>query len=81
MSAPGTRIVAEEVTTRRVDGLDVEQKVIHWNETDGISVDYRAGDVDLWADSTACTSHDKVLTDAELRELLVDYGVRLDVTA
>jgi hypothetical protein len=75
MAEPGTRIVGERSTVRHVAGIDVTETVIEWNATDRISVDYRADDVELWADPADCTSFDAPLDDEELRELLAEYAL------
>jgi hypothetical protein len=76
MRQPGTKITSRRPTTRTIDGVTVEETVLRWNATEGISVDYRAGDVEMFADPTDCTSFDEPLSDSGLRDLLATYGVR-----
>jgi hypothetical protein len=41
------KVIAENTTTRRVDNVRVEETTLSWNNTDRISVDYRAAGVDM----------------------------------
>jgi hypothetical protein len=75
MSEPGTRIIGEETAIRQLECVRVEELTLTWNDTDRISVDYRAGGVDMPADPVDCTSFDEPLDDEELLELLAIYGV------
>ena len=75
--SPGTRVVNETSITRQLDGIAVTERVLEWNETGRISVDYEAGDVPLWADPESQTSFDSPLDDNELRQLLADYRLRI----
>jgi hypothetical protein len=76
MPEPGTKVTGRHPTTRVLDGVQVTQTVISWNDTDDISVDYCAGDIDMYADPHDLTSFDAPLSDEELRDLLATYGVR-----
>jgi hypothetical protein len=75
MSEPGTKVTSECTTTRTLDGVKVEETVIKWNCTRAISVDYRVGDVALYADIDLA-SFDAPLADEELRDLLATYSLR-----
>lgn len=75
MSEPGTTVVDSSVTTRQVDHVEVEELTLRWNDTDRISVDYRAAGVDMYGDPADCTSFDEPIDDEALRELLAQYGV------
>jgi hypothetical protein len=76
MDEPGTKITGEETTTRTLGGVEIEQTIIRWNATAQISVDYRVGNVHIYADPHQLTSFDEPLTDSQLIELLAAYGVR-----
>ncbi len=69
-------VAGETTTTRTVAGVKVEQTMITWNDTRRISVDYRVGDVDLYADTRDLTSFAAPLDDEELRDLLATYSLR-----
>lgn len=71
----GTKVTGERRQQRTIDGHAVTETIITWNDTEQISVDYQAGDVELWADPDTCTSFDAPLPDEELRRLMVSYGV------
>lgn len=85
MYEPGTKVVAEDEKTREIEGVAVTETIIRWNETDAISVDYRVGEgeheVSLWEDDATCTAFDEPLSDAELRERLVQQGFLTAVLA
>ncbi len=70
MDEPGTKIIGEETTTRTPGGVEIEQTIIRWNATARISVDYRVGNVDIYADPHQLISFDEPLTDSQLIELL-----------
>ncbi len=76
MAEPGTKVTGETTTTRIIGGVEVEQTIIRWNATRRISVDYRVGDVQIYADPHDLTSFDDPLSDEELIELLSTYGLR-----
>lgn len=74
MRQPGTTITGEDTTTRTLGRVHVEQTIIQWNDTERVSVNYRVGDIDLYADPRDCTSFDEPISDEELTDLLATYG-------